>query len=63
VSAGRYDGDRLSDLVTVYNYGAGAAGVWIFGGTNGRGDSAATRYRTWYTAPGHWTVPAAKVAG
>ena len=61
VTAGRYNGDHLSDLVTLYNYGSSAAGTFLFTGTTRRGDTAAERFRTWYAGPGSFNVGLAKV--
>jgi hypothetical protein len=55
VTSGDFNGDDRSDFLAIYDYGNGAAGLFVFPG--GGGDP----YRVWYAPPGNFWLSATKI--
>jgi hypothetical protein len=55
VTSGDFNGDGRSDFLAMYDYGNGAAGLFVFPG--GAGDP----YRVWYAPPGNFWLSASKI--
>jgi hypothetical protein len=60
ITAGDFNGDRFSDVLAIYQYPNGDLGLFVYPGTTGRGDTAATPYRI-SNVPGRSSINAAKV--
>jgi hypothetical protein len=59
--ANDFNGDGRADLAALYDYGNGAAGLWIFPGTATIADGATQPYRNWYSPPGNFWPSATKI--
>jgi hypothetical protein len=58
VTSGDFNGDGRNDFLAMYDYGRGEAGLFVWpGGPGGVGD-----YQAWWTPPGNFEVPHAKLA-
>ncbi len=63
LTAGDFTGDGRADVMAMYDYGSGRAGLWIFPGTDARGDGSTAPYRVWYEGrTGYWSHAATKIA-
>ncbi|WP_203916718.1 FG-GAP repeat domain-containing protein [Rugosimonospora africana] len=60
--AGDFNGDGRTDIMSLYDYGNGAAGLFVIPGTGGSGPSATDAYRVWYTPPGNFWLSDVKLA-
>ncbi|GIH16798.1 hypothetical protein Raf01_49700 [Rugosimonospora africana] len=60
--AGDFNGDGRTDIMSLYDYGNGAAGLFVIPGTGGSGPTATDAYRVWYTPPGNFWLSDVKVA-
>jgi hypothetical protein len=60
--AGDFNGDGRTDIMSLYDYGNGAAGLFIIPGTGGSGPNATDGYRVWYVSPGNFWLSDVKVA-
>ncbi|WP_345454067.1 CHAP domain-containing protein, partial [Nocardioides marinquilinus] len=59
---GDFDGDGLDDVMALYDYGNGTAGLWVFPGTTGRTQGASAPYMVWReTNANWWSQPATKI--
>ncbi|MEV4759683.1 VCBS repeat-containing protein [Micromonospora sp. NPDC049559] len=61
LAAGDFTGDGLSDVLALYDYGGGEAGLFVFPGTAGRGDGATDAYRVWWVPRGNFWPSAMKI--
>ncbi|GAB2832655.1 hypothetical protein GCM10027200_35330 [Lentzea nigeriaca] len=62
ITAGDFNGDGLSDLLALYDYGRGEAGLFVFPGTTGRYQGATSPYLVWHAPPGNFEVSRATPA-
>jgi len=62
ITAGDFNGDGLSDVLALYDYGRGEAGLFVFPGTTGRFQGASTPYLVWNAPPGNFDVSRATPA-
>ncbi|MBM7774455.1 hypothetical protein JOD54_004659 [Actinokineospora baliensis] len=58
---GDFTGDGKADVLSLYDYGDSTTGLWVFPGTSGSGDTAASPYRAWLSGPGGWTASRGKI--
>jgi hypothetical protein len=61
VTSGDFDQDGFADVLALYDYGSRSAGLWVFPGTDARGDTASVPYRPWFKGPGSFDVNLTKV--
>jgi FG-GAP-like repeat len=61
ITAGDFNRDGFADLMAIYDYGSGSAGLWVFPGTTGRTDGSSIPYRAWFRGPNSFTVNNAKI--
>jgi len=60
--AGDFNGDGRTDIMSLYDYGNGAAGLFVIPGTGGSGPNATDAYRVWYVPQGNFWSSVVKVA-
>jgi len=60
--AGDFNGDGRTDIMSLYDYGKGEAGLFIIPGTAGAGPNATDAYRVWYSPPGNFWPSVVKLA-
>jgi hypothetical protein len=60
--AGDFNGDGRTDIMSLYDYGNGEAGLFIIPGTGGSGPNATDAYRVWWSPPGNFWPSVVKVA-
>lgn len=61
VTAGDFDHNGKGDVMALYDYGSGSAGLFVFPGTTGRVDGSSTPYRVWNPGPGSFDLRLARV--
>ncbi|HEY0481124.1 MAG TPA: FG-GAP-like repeat-containing protein [Kofleriaceae bacterium] len=61
VAAGDFNGDGLTDVLVLYDYGMASAGLFVFPGTTATGDTASQPYRVWHADAGTFDVKRTKV--
>jgi hypothetical protein len=52
ITAGDFDHNGKADVMALYDYGSGSAGLFVFPGTTGKVDGASNPYRVWNPGPG-----------
>ncbi|HEY0190570.1 MAG TPA: M4 family metallopeptidase [Kofleriaceae bacterium] len=61
IAGGDFDGDNKADLMVLYDYGAGAAGLFVFPGTTATGDTATSAHLRWSVPSGYFESKNAKI--
>jgi hypothetical protein len=59
---GDFTGDGRKDIMALYDYGGGSAGLWIIPGVTGSGPTATGMYRVWLVPRGNFWVSEMKIA-
>ncbi|HEX3477587.1 MAG TPA: FG-GAP-like repeat-containing protein [Kofleriaceae bacterium] len=61
ITAGDFDHNGKKDVMALYDYGSGSAGLFVFPGTTGRTDGSTAPYRVWNPGPGSFDLRLVRV--
>ncbi|HEX7841766.1 MAG TPA: FG-GAP-like repeat-containing protein [Kofleriaceae bacterium] len=61
VTAGDFDHNGKQDVMALYDYGSGSAGLWVFPGTTGHTDGSTSPFRVWNSGPGSFDLRLSRV--
>jgi len=61
ITAGDFNHNGKKDVMALYDYGSGSAGLFVFPGTTGTTDTSSVPYRVWNPGPGSFDLRFARV--
>ncbi|HEY0991009.1 MAG TPA: FG-GAP-like repeat-containing protein [Kofleriaceae bacterium] len=61
ITAGDFNHNGKKDVMALYDYGSGSAGLFVFPGTAGTTDTSSLPYRVWNPGPGSFDLRFARV--
>jgi len=61
ITAGDFNHNGKKDVMALYDYGSGSAGLFVFPGTTGTTDTSSVPYRVWNPGPGSFDLRLARV--